>query len=187
MEANEILSRLDAVRSRGANKCSARCPAHADRSPSLSLRVAEDGRILVHCFAGCTVHEICRALGLSVGELFPDPPKKGRKGARPRPRPWRVDWWRTAFEFQFYADGQWLRAQSVLEAAKGLKTAEWTDEDFDTAIQAVAWAYKDLDRADALEDMAFEIRQKGLSREHYGNHTRSGKDRGPDSRAIGSH
>ncbi len=165
MEANEILSRLDAVRSRGANKSSARCPAHADRSPSLSLRVAEDGRILVHCFAGCTVHEICRALGLSVGELFPDPPKKGRKGARPRPRPWRVDWWRTAFEFQFYADGQWLRAQSVLEAAKGLKTEEWTDDDVEMAMNAVGRAYADVERADFLETLAFHFRSEGLKKE----------------------
>ncbi len=165
MEANEILSRLDAVRSRGANKWSARCPAHADRSPSLSLRVAEDGRILVHCFAGCTVHEICRALGLSVGELFPDPPKKGRKGARPKSRPWRLDWWRTAFEFQFYADGQWLRAQSVLETAKGLKTEEWTDDDVEMAMNAVSRAYADLERVDFLEGLAFHFRSQGLKEE----------------------
>lgn len=45
----------------------ARCPAHDDRSPSLSLRDGEDGRLLVHCFAGCSyeaVHEALRRLGL---------------------------------------------------------------------------------------------------------------------------
>jgi putative DNA primase/helicase len=31
----------------------ARCPAHEDRNPSLSLKDGEDGRILVHCHAGC--------------------------------------------------------------------------------------------------------------------------------------
>ena len=169
MEANEILARLDAVRSRGANKSSARCPAHADRSPSLSLRVAEDGRILVHCFAGCTVHEICRALGLSVGELFPDPPKKGRKGASPRPRPWRFKWQRTAFEFQFYADGLWLRGQRMLGAAKGMDTSGWIDEDFDVAMEAVCRAYDNLDRADLLEDVAFRVRVRGLTKEKQGD------------------
>jgi hypothetical protein len=37
----------------------ARCPAHPDKSPSLSLREGNDGRMLLHCFAGCAVPEIC--------------------------------------------------------------------------------------------------------------------------------
>jgi hypothetical protein len=32
------------------------CPAHDDRNPSLSVRRAPDGRVLVHCFAGCSLH-----------------------------------------------------------------------------------------------------------------------------------
>ena len=31
----------------------ARCPAHDDREPSLSIRDGGDGRVLVHCHAGC--------------------------------------------------------------------------------------------------------------------------------------
>ena len=31
----------------------ARCPAHDDREPSLSLRVADDGKLLIRCHAGC--------------------------------------------------------------------------------------------------------------------------------------
>ncbi len=189
MTVDALLAQLEGVRAHGTERWQARCPSHEDRSPSLSLRLAEDGRILAHCFAGCSVHEVCGALGIRVAELFADAPRQSSRQKRTKlgTKPWRYDWRRTAFAFQFYADGQWLRAQSVLEAANGLKTAEWSDEDFDTAIQAVAWAYKDLDRADALEDMAFEIRQKGLSRERHGNHTRSGKARRPDSWAIGSH
>ena len=44
----------------------ARCPAHHDRLPSLSIREC-DGRVLVYCHAGCTnatVIEILRARGL---------------------------------------------------------------------------------------------------------------------------
>lgn len=48
----------------------ARCPAHADRSPSLSIREGRDGRTLLRCFAGCESTAIVRALGLSIADLF---------------------------------------------------------------------------------------------------------------------
>ena len=38
------------------------CPAHDDRAPSLSIRDAEDGRILVHCHAGCAQPDVIAAL-----------------------------------------------------------------------------------------------------------------------------
>jgi hypothetical protein len=47
----------------------AQCPAHDDRSPSLSIREEED-RVLLHCFAGCEVVDVCNALGLSLSALF---------------------------------------------------------------------------------------------------------------------
>ena len=37
------------------------CPAHADGSPSLSLRQGDNG-VLVHCFAGCTSEDVLREL-----------------------------------------------------------------------------------------------------------------------------
>ncbi len=47
------------------------CPAHEDRRASLSIAQAEDGRALVKCHAGCTVYEICAAVGLRVLDLMP--------------------------------------------------------------------------------------------------------------------
>jgi hypothetical protein len=38
-----------------------RCPAHDDRSPSLSVRIG-DRALLFHCFAGCKTVEVMRAL-----------------------------------------------------------------------------------------------------------------------------
>jgi hypothetical protein len=38
------------------------CPAHADRTPSLSVRQGERG-ILVHCFAGCRSEDVLREIG----------------------------------------------------------------------------------------------------------------------------
>jgi hypothetical protein len=52
-----------------------RCPAHPDRTPSLSVTQAEDGRWLLHCFAGCHPDEILAAAGLGWLDLFPDAPE----------------------------------------------------------------------------------------------------------------
>ena len=40
----------------------ARCPAHDDRRPSLSVRDADSGKVLVHCFAGCPQRDVVDAL-----------------------------------------------------------------------------------------------------------------------------
>ncbi len=40
----------------------ARCPAHDDRTPSLSIRHADDGKVLVHCHAGCNQERVIAAL-----------------------------------------------------------------------------------------------------------------------------
>lgn len=46
------------------------CPAHDDRSPSLSIREGRDGRVLLKCFAGCSTGAIAEALGLKLRDLF---------------------------------------------------------------------------------------------------------------------
>ena len=40
----------------------ARCPAHDDRTPSLSIRDADDGKALVRCHAGCEQAQVIDAL-----------------------------------------------------------------------------------------------------------------------------
>ena len=52
MTASDFAALLNARRI-GQGKWQGRCPAHADRSPSLSVAEGQDGRVLVHCFAGC--------------------------------------------------------------------------------------------------------------------------------------
>ena len=66
-----LLSRLDGVKQHGA-RYSARCPAHDDSDPSLSLSRGEDGRALVHCYAGCENRDVLAAVGLEMRDLFPD-------------------------------------------------------------------------------------------------------------------
>lgn len=64
-----FLDRLDGVRRTGRDTWVARCPAHADRRPSLSIRDLGD-RVLCHCFGGCNVADVVGAVGLDVGDLF---------------------------------------------------------------------------------------------------------------------
>ena len=66
----DILSWLDGVRPTG-NGWKAKCPAHDDQHPSLSIDVGEDSRTLVHCFAGCTAEEVVRAIGMTMENLMP--------------------------------------------------------------------------------------------------------------------
>lgn len=47
-----VAARLHA-RPTGEGQWLARCPAHADRTPSLAIRDGEGGRVLVRCWAGC--------------------------------------------------------------------------------------------------------------------------------------
>ena len=74
MTAARLIDRLNLVRKSGAGRWTARCPAHEDRGPSLSIRELDDGRVLLHCFAGCSASSVLSAVGLSLADLFPERP-----------------------------------------------------------------------------------------------------------------
>ena len=89
MSADLLLSKLDGVKRTGQDRWLARCPAHGDKRASLSIREVDTGAILVHCFAGCSVHEVVGAVGLELSDLFPpraaDPAHVGKPERRPFP------------------------------------------------------------------------------------------------------
>jgi hypothetical protein len=65
----------------------ARCPAHEDSTASLSVKEADDGRVLLNCFAGCEAERVTNELGLQLRDLFtPRPPGTPRPKRKPRPR-----------------------------------------------------------------------------------------------------
>lgn len=74
MMPEEIISLLDPVKSTGPGQWLARCPAHEDRHPSLSIGTGDDGRVLLKCHAGCNVKDILAAIGLTERDLFNDKP-----------------------------------------------------------------------------------------------------------------
>lgn len=69
------------LKSSGRGRWVARCPAHQDRSPSLSVSEGDDGRVLMHCFAGCEIEQVCANLMLDLGDLFPPKPEGYGSGA----------------------------------------------------------------------------------------------------------
>jgi putative DNA primase/helicase len=66
----------------------ANCPAHDDNVASLSIAEGDDGRVLLHCHAGCSTELICEAVEITVADLFPDNAKSATststKPAEPR-------------------------------------------------------------------------------------------------------
>jgi len=77
----ELFADLVQAQRTGAGRWKARCPAHADRSPSLSIRAGNDGRVLLRCFAGCALDSILGALRLARRDLFAGPPPSPEQAA----------------------------------------------------------------------------------------------------------
>jgi hypothetical protein len=94
-----LLNRLDGVKDNGRNKWLAKCPAHKDKRPSLSIREADSGAVLVKCWASCEVAEIVSAVGLELSDLFP-------------PR-------------ENFTDGKSQRRERVITAADGLRLLDF--------------------------------------------------------------
>lgn len=82
---NNILSKLERVRRTGPHAWLACCPAHDDQRPSLAICKTDDGKMLVHCFAGCAVHEVVEAIGMEISDLFPPRQNHGKPERRPFP------------------------------------------------------------------------------------------------------
>lgn len=71
-----VLGRLREVKRTGFKSWVALCPSHDDARPSLSIRENGDGKLLLHCFAGCDVQSIVRSLGVEMSDLFPSGPRR---------------------------------------------------------------------------------------------------------------
>ncbi|MNF83254.1 hypothetical protein D3C84_655740 [compost metagenome] len=75
-----LLPLLDSPKPAGPGKWTAFCPSHPDKkNPSLSIREADDGKVLLHCWTGCTARDIAAAVGLELRDLFPGD-KQPRRG-----------------------------------------------------------------------------------------------------------
>lgn len=146
MRIEALLSQLNGVWPRGS-RYAALCPAHADRSPSLSIAEGERG-LLVKCWAGCSVQEICEAIGLQLKDLFYDAldanPRRRRAAAQDRDRR------RDARERHAKQRGALIDAlrgsDDFVQSRRGLDIGGWISEKLNAELDALADAYFLLER-----------------------------------------
>lgn len=143
MTAGDLLARLDGVRKSG-NGWLARCPAHDDRNPSLSVREGDRG-VLLRCWTGCGVEEIVHYLGIELGELFYDhgacrDPQTIREAARRREAE------RILREVHAEMEGTVIdlrrEAEELVLAARGIGMDGWSDERLAEVLDVLADAWE---------------------------------------------
>lgn len=80
---DSLLARLEGVKRTGQNKWIAKSPTRNERTASLSIRLTDDGRVLLHDFGGDDAADILAALGLNWVQLIP--PHLRRKNTHAKP------------------------------------------------------------------------------------------------------
>lgn len=154
---DELLPRLQSVRPRGNGRYSALCDAHADRSPSLSICEGDKG-LLLKCWAGCTVEEIFRSLGLEQRDLFYDADLP--RSQRPAPRTPQINRRSLAFQFEIGALDLRLRAERIFTEGKNINLGILISDELDRALGCLAKAHMDIERAELFEGVADGLRYK---------------------------
>lgn len=145
MTIADLLDRLDCVRPRGTGRWSARCAAHVDRSPSLSVTEGQRG-ILLRCWAGCTLDEICAALGIRPKDLFYD--RRPDPAALAEARQRRTERERSDRVAGCHASS--LRdAGHVIRSARDLDISSWNDAQLNRAFDRLATAHAVLSKQGA--------------------------------------
>jgi len=81
-----LAQRTRGWRSYGRDRAIFCCDGHEDKRPSVSVRELPDGRVLLHCFAGCNVESVLGSIGLTLESLFPDSAPLHHRSGAPRRR-----------------------------------------------------------------------------------------------------
>ena len=143
MTVEDLLPRLEAVRrnSRGYQAC---CPAHDDRTPSLSIRDGARG-VLLKCWAGCELTAITGKLGLEVKDLFYDgllDPRQHREALQRRAKDREAQ--RTADKARGKRTDLLRQAEYLVQSARGMTIDAWTPAQLDKRLNRLADAYEVL-------------------------------------------
>ena len=126
MTAAELIAALGG-RMNGKSGGTACCPAHEDRNPSLSTTDGRDGRLLIHCHAGCeqlAVIKTLRGLGLWRDRLAAeDPPLSEADGDRERQQDQARE--EKARRRVGFIDGLWRRTWIEAVLPRGSPIERW--------------------------------------------------------------
>lgn len=145
MTLNELLSRLDSVRPRGAGKYSARCPSHQDNRPSLSITEGDKG-LLLKCWAGCELNAITGKLGVGIKDLFYDGLSDAGQRREVMQRRAKE---RAAQRAAGRARGRYndllRQAEYLVQSARGMDISAWSPAQLDKRLNALADAYAVLE------------------------------------------
>ena len=167
LKNEDFLSKFSNLR-KTAQGYMARCPAHEDRESSLSISEADDGGILIHCFAGCLPEEIVKTVGLTLRDLFPDEQRK-RGSFTP---PTTVQHCNGGLTLEEYAEAKRLPVEFL--KSLGLSTITYRDRKavripyFDKSGQEAATRFRlELNKREDGTDNRF-VWKKGLKSFLYG-------------------
>ena len=83
MSADHLLSLLRNVKRTRAGHWIASCPTRDDKHPSMTIKELDDGRILIHDFAGSSAQEILDSVGQTFSDLYPEKVTDHGKPMRP--------------------------------------------------------------------------------------------------------
>lgn len=143
MTVEDLLPRLEAVR-RSSSGYQARCPAHDDRTPSLSVCEGERG-ILVKCWVGCELSAIMGKLGLEVKDLFHDGLPNPRQRREALQRLAKVQTAQRAADKARGRKTDLLRqAEYLVQSAHGMSIEAWPPAQLDKRLNRLADAYEVL-------------------------------------------
>lgn len=146
MTIESFLAQLENVTPRGSRHV-ASCPAHDDRRPSLQV-TAGDRAILLKCWSGCRLEEICASLSIRPADLFydaldPDPYKR-LAAAQQRIRQ------RRQREQQAHQQGALIdllrEADAFIQSRRNLDISSWSDNYLQGELVALADAYSLLEK-----------------------------------------
>ena len=116
----ELVRRLGGQWREGGGMCL--CPAHADRSPSLSVRIGRSN-LLFHCFAGCTNPEVIAAVRRlqpqALSETYPALERSGDRDSWSRARARNL--WDEARRVEGTKAERYLHARAITMVSSALR------------------------------------------------------------------
>jgi hypothetical protein len=164
----DFLARFSDVQECGGS-FRATCPAHEDRNPSLSIKLGDRG-ILIRCWAGCSLSEICQAIGLSESELFFDHPaaqsyKNNGTRFQKANLHWRWDWKRQTGDMLAITSARSIVAEEFLSQAQALDLNTLTDQQRIRLQQNIALASSWIRLHESAEALCHAIAQRQRQQE----------------------